>query len=208
MPFLLKQARGLYAITDCDNLGEAELLQQTEQILKAGARILQYRDKKNDADTKLKLAKQLLELCKYYQTPLIINDDVELTRKAGADGVHIGKEDTTLKSTRSYLGRKIIGVSCYNNLDLAIKAQQSGADYIAFGSFFPSNIKPDAVRADKNILNTAKKILQIPIVAIGGISPENGAPLLEAGADYLAVISGLYQSSDVCASANAYINLF
>ena len=127
----------------------------------------------------------------------------------GADGVHLGRDDPDINSARARLGNAaIIGVSCYNRLNLAIAAQDAGVDYVAFGRFFPSNTKPQAVQAETELLTEAKKALHIPIVAIGGITPENSAALIEAGTDMLAVIHGLFGQQDVRAAAEQFNQQF
>lgn len=196
---------GLYAITPDGKTAE-EILEFTLAVLKGGACVVQYRDKcPND---KLTIAQQLLTLCHAYNVPLIINDNVELAEKIGANGVHLGKDDGSIFQTRARLGEKaIIGVSCYNSLERAIEAEKEGANYVAFGRFFSSTSKPLASPAQIGTLTAAKKILTIPIVAIGGVLPENGAALLNAGADLLAVIGGLATENPLL-SAQDYCHLF
>ena len=184
-------ARGLYAITQTDNKSGNTIIVEVEAAIRGGAVIVQYRDK-NPADA-LFLARELVKICHRHKVPLIINDDVELAARAGADGVHIGKEDGAIAQARKRLGNDaIIGVSCYDFVERAIEAQAQGATYVAFGRFFPSSSKPLAAPAKIETLQQAKLLLTIPIVAIGGILPENGAQLLAAGADLLAVIGGLF----------------
>lgn len=180
---------GLYAITPDGKTAE-EILNFTLAVLKGGTKVVQYRDK--SANDKIAIAKELLKLCHAYNVPLIINDNVELAEKVGADGVHLGKDDGDISQARTRLGEKaIIGVSCYNSLERAIEAQKDGANYVAFGRFFSSTSKPLAAPAQIGTLTAAKKVLTVPIVAIGGILPENGEQLLNAGANLLAVIGGL-----------------
>jgi len=197
---------GLYAITD-ETLPLEELFDRTEAILRGGARVLQYRDKRH-AENKQEIAEVLLSLCVDYDALFIINDDVSLARTVGAHGVHLGRDDMTLAAARAELGAgAIIGVSCYNQPTLAQRAVIGGANYIAFGSFFPSPTKPDAVRADIELLHDARE-LEVPVVAIGGITPDNGAALVAAGADALAVITGVYRADDPQRAASAYCDLF
>ena len=142
------------------------------------------------------LASELVKICHRHNVPLIINDDIELAARVDADGVHIGREDGAIAQARKRLGADaIIGVSCYNFVERAIEAQAQGATYVAFGRFFPSTSKPLAAPAKIETLIQAKQLLKIPIVAIGGIMPENGAQLLAAGADLLAVIGGLFETA-------------
>ncbi len=197
---------GLYAITQTDGKDNAEILQQVESALKGGAKVLQYRDKTER--NKVELAKQLLLLCRRYQVPLLINDDAKLAKQIGADGVHVGKDDGSINAAREILGpQAIIGQSCYNDIDLARTAQKQGADYVAFGRFFPSGSKPLAAPAEMETLQQAKSHIHLPIVAIGGILPENGGSLLAAGADLLAVIGGIFDHHPE-QSARAYSKLF
>ncbi|HYQ90904.1 MAG TPA: thiamine phosphate synthase [Candidatus Competibacteraceae bacterium] len=200
---------GLYAITDAELIPADHLLATVEQALLGGVRLLQYRNKRDSWQQRRQQAGALDELCRAHAVPLLINDDVALAAEVGAAGVHLGKDDMEPAAARQRLGaRAIIGISCYNRLDLALAAARAGADYVAFGSFFPSLIKPDAVRADPDLLRQAKAILSLPIVAVGGITPANGKLLLEAGADYLAVISGVFGQPDSLAAAQSYARLF
>jgi len=199
-------ARGLYAITQTDNKSGDTIIAEVKAAIRGGAVMVQYRDK-NPVDA-LYLARELVKICHRHNVPLIINDDVELAVRAGADGVHIGKEDGAIVQARQHLGEDaIIGVSCYDFVERAIEAQAQGATYVAFGRFFPSSSKPLAAPARIETLQQAKRLLNIPIVAIGGILPENGAQLLAAGADLLAVIGGLFDSQPE-QSARAYQALF
>jgi thiamine-phosphate pyrophosphorylase len=205
----IKPLKGLYAITDSRLAVDEDVPRQVEQALAGGARLIQYRDKGEDRERRLQEARSLLQLCRAYSAPLIINDDLELAAAVGADGVHLGKDDPAIFLARERLGPEaVIGVSCYNDLGLALEAQAQGADYVAFGRFFSSNTKPLAVQADVQLLRRARPLLQIPIVAIGGITPENGGPLVAAGADMLAVIHGLFGQPDIRAACQRFITLF
>lgn len=200
---------GLYAIADTQYLDDARLQAAVTEAIAGGARIIQYRDKKHGAADRARQASELASLCRKHGALFIINDDVELAKQVQAVGVHLGREDVSLAQARARLGpQAIIGVSCYNELARALKAQADGADYIAFGSFFPSRTKPQAVRAGLELLCEAKQKLRVPVVAIGGITPENGAHLLAAGADALAVIEGVFGQADVRAAAERYAKLF
>ncbi|MES9963854.1 MAG: thiamine phosphate synthase [Candidatus Sedimenticola sp. 20ELBAFRAG] len=203
------ELKGLYGITDSALAAGSSTAEQVALALDGGAKIIQYRDKGTDDDKRAKEARDLLQLCRQHGVPLIINDDVELASRIGADGVHLGKDDPDLEAARSRLGHEaIIGVSCYNRFELAIAAQQAGADYIAFGRFFSSSIKPDAVQADIGLLERAKEELHLPTVAIGGITPENGGALIKAGADMLAVIHGVFGQPDIKTACNKFNKLF
>ncbi|MCQ8129434.1 thiamine phosphate synthase [Methylomonas rivi] len=198
--------RGLYAITQPERKTLAQILREVEAALKGGAVAVQYRDKQPlDA---VGLARQLITLCHAYRAPLLINDSVELALKAGADGVHLGKDDGDIADARQRLGADaIIGVSCYNDVQKACAAAGHGADYVAFGRFFPSGSKPLAAPAEPATLTLAKQQLKLPIVAIGGILPENGGQIIAAGADLLAVIGGIFDREPQ-AAAQAYQALF
>ena len=200
--------RGLYVITDEKLIPQNRFPETVEQALRGGARIIQYRDKSTDSHKRLLQASALKVLCDKYQATFIINDDVELALRVNADGIHIGKQDETLASTRKKLGNKIIGVSCYNQFDLAVVAEKNGADYIAFGSFFASSTKPDAARADTTLLARAKQELNIPVCAIGGITIDNAASLVRAGADMVAVITDVLESENIESRSNKLAALF
>jgi thiamine-phosphate pyrophosphorylase len=198
-------ARGLYAITDGPR---PDLLAAVEGALSGGAAILQYRDKSGDRERRHAEAADLLAVCRRFGVPLIINDDVELAAAIGADGVHLGERDGDIGAARTRLGAAaIIGVSCYDSLDRARQLAAAGADYLAFGAFFPSPTKPQARRAHAGLLRDAKS-LGMPLVAIGGITPDNAQPLIEAGANFVAAISGVFAASDPSAAARRYANLF
>ena len=201
--------RGLYAITDTANHNTEVMLTKTEEILRAGAKILQFRNKQADKNMRITEAQQLVDLCQQFSVPLIINDDIELAIQVGAGGVHLGKNDLSITEARTKLGNNMmIGCSCYNDLDRAHNAVNAGADYIAFGAFYSSPSKPDAVHAIPDIIQKAKQQFNLPVVAIGGITQENGQALIDAGADMLAVISGLYASETPFQSTSQYVNLF
>jgi thiamine-phosphate pyrophosphorylase len=204
----MQNLRGLYAITmqSCDT---DTLVASVQQALQGGVRLIQYRDKSTDTAKRRQQAGALKELCHAQGALLLINDDIELAAYSAADGVHIGQEDGTLDNARTCLGKHaIIGVSCYNRLDIALQAANSGADYVAFGSFYPSATKPTAVCASLDLLSKARAQLNLPICAIGGITPANAAPLIATGADMIAVIHGIFGQTHPCAAAQAYANLF
>jgi len=201
--------RGLYAITDARKITPETIAHAVEQALCGGAAIIQFRDKSCDQTRRLHTAQRLRQLTGQYQALLIINDDVALAAACNADGVHIGQHDTELREARTQLGpQAIIGISCYNRFELAQQAAANGADYVAFGRFFPSRTKPDAMPAGLNLLHQAKQELDIPVVAIGGITVDNAAPLIEAGADMLAVVDGLFGQADIRAAAGQYQQQF
>ena len=202
-------ADGLYAITDSTLIPPGQLTSCVSLAIAGGASVIQYRDKQAPDHERFRDATALATLCHQHNIPLIINDDVELAMAAGASGVHLGSTDLPIRQTRKRLGpRAIIGVSCYNDLERAIAAAQAGADYVAFGRFFPSHSKPDAPPADTAVLNRARRQLDLPIVAIGGITPGNGQSLLAAGANLLAAIHGVFGQPDIRAAAAQYTELF
>lgn len=197
---------GLYAITQTENKSGDTIINEVAAAIKGGAAVVQYRDK-NPIDAPF-LARELVKICHRHSVPLLINDDIELAVLVGADGVHLGREDGAIAQARKQLGNDaIIGVSCYDFVEQAVLAQAQGATYAAFGRFFPSSSKPLAAPARIETLRQAKLELTIPIVAIGGILPDNGAQLLAAGADLLAVIGGLFDHQPE-QSARAYQALF
>jgi thiamine-phosphate pyrophosphorylase len=179
------------------------------QSIAGGARLVQYRNKSGDVELRREQAAALLTLCRAAQVPLIINDDIDLAEALGADGLHVGRGDLPIEAARARLGKgKLLGASCYDSLGLALAARAAGADYIAFGSAFPSGTKPGATRAPLSLYREAKARLGCPIVAIGGITKENALVLLEAGADAVAVISALFDAPDVERRAREFASLF
>lgn len=202
------QIKGLYAITP-DEADTVELLRKVRLALLGGTRVLQYRNKTALAALRLKQAQALRELTREFGVTLIVNDNVALARQVTADGVHLGSADGSVPDARVQLGSGgLIGVSCYNRLELAHEAVSMGADYVAFGSFFASTVKPNAVAAMPDLLRQARRELAAPLVAIGGIMPQNATLLLEAGANALAVISALFAAPDIEGAARQFSNLF
>lgn len=202
-------SRGVYAITDETLLTGVLLCERVQAALEAGLSLLQYRNKHSPWTERVAQCQTIKTLCGQFQTPFLINDDVDLCLEVGADGVHLGQGDARLRSARQRLGDSaIIGITCHNNLSLARDAQEQEASYVAFGRFFPSSIKPLAPPATLDDLRQARAALRLPIVAIGGINPENGATLIEAGADMLAVIHYLFAFPDVSARVRQLNLLF
>ncbi len=203
--------RGLYAITP-DWTDNRRLLAATEAILAGGCRFLQYRNKTASDCHRQEQAVSLRGLTRRYGARLIINDDVDLALFCDADGVHLGEDDGELAAARLRLDAagpgKILGASCYRSLDGAVSAARSGADYIAFGSFFASPTKPLAKRANLGLLAAGKAQTGLPACAIGGITPDNAGELIRAGADLLAVITALYEADDPSRTARQFIHLF
>jgi thiamine-phosphate pyrophosphorylase len=197
-------AKGLYAITDHALTRARGLAPCVEEALRGGATMVQYRDKTHDRARRREEAAALLELCHRFGAPLVINDDVDLALEVGADGVHVGREDAAVATARARLGPDaIVGASCYHDLGRAGAACRAGASYVAFGRFFTSATKPGQALATPALLGEARSSLPVPLVAIGGIRAENGAALVRAGADLLAVIHDLWTAPDRAARAKA-----
>jgi thiamine-phosphate pyrophosphorylase len=197
---------GLYFVTPGNAAGRLELVLAA---LRGGARIIQYRDKTDDTDARLREADAILAQCRHADALCLVNDDVELCKAIGADGVHLGEADAAIEAARARLGAgRIIGASCYDDLQRAHAAAAAGADYVAFGSVYPSATKPQARRADLDLLRAARRELDLPICAIGGITAENAAPVVAAGADMIAVIQGIAEAPNPEAAARALQALF
>ncbi|MBX9962955.1 MAG: thiamine phosphate synthase [Burkholderiales bacterium] len=198
---------GLYALTP-EQPDEAILAAQVEVALGAGLRLLQVRSKLG-RDLRVQQTKRLVSLCRRYGATCIVNDDPALAAEVGADGVHLGREDGTVAEARRLLGAgAIVGVSCYDDLIRAQRLRAEGADYVAFGSFFPSSVKPNAVRPPLDLLTHARTVLDCPIVAIGGITLDTAPLVRDAGADAIAVITDVFSATDVGARVRAYGRLF
>lgn len=200
--------RGLYLVTpDWDDTDR--LLAVTEQALGAGLALLQYRHKSAGAAQRREQAGALLALCRRHACPLIVNDFTELCLELGADGVHVGGTDAPVAAVRAQLGPEaIVGASCYGDLALARRAQAEGASYVAFGGFYPSRVKQYAVTTAPSIVAEARAALALPNVVIGGMTPENAAPLVARGADMVAAISSVYLAGDPAAAVRAFAALF
>lgn len=202
--------RGLYAITaQAQCASTPELIAAVEDALQGGARLIQYRDKWNDAATRERNAHALLGLCHAHDALLLINDDVALAERSGADGVHLGAADAPLAEARARLGAEaVIGVTCSNSLERALTAQSGGASYVAFGRFFASRTKPDAPAAPLELLTQARAQIHLPLCVIGGLTPDNAASLIAQGADMVAAVEGVFGTSNIEAAARAYSRLF
>ena len=201
--------RGLYAITAAADTDPHRLAARVGAAVDGGAAMIQYRAKDRRDDERHTAAMLLLDLCRTRGVPLIVNDDPALAADVGADGVHVGRDDGDVRSARRIVGdRCIVGVSCYDRLDLALAAAGGGASYVAFGSFFASPTKPHAVPAPIRLLSDTREKIDLPIVAIGGITAENGAVLIDAGADFIAAIDGVFGGDDVEHAARGYAALF
>lgn len=198
--------RGLYLITP-DDADTPRLLARVAAVLPEAA-LLQYRNKTADAALRRTQAEALAALCRDHGVPLVINDDAALALEIGAAGVHLGEDDGDVAAARAALGEAaIVGVSCYDEPSRARAGAGAGASYIAFGAFFPSGTKPNARRATPGLLRDSAD-LGLPRVAIGGITPDNARGLVDAGADLLAVIGGVFEAPDPVAAARAFRALF
>jgi len=199
---------GLYIVTpDWDDTDK--LLHVTEQALQGGAALLQYRHKSADAALRQQQAEALLALCRRYRRPFIINDYVDLCLALDADGIHVGGTDASVAEVRAMVGAdKIVGASCYGDLELAHAAYRAGASYVAFGGFYPSRVKKYPVTTPPDIVTRAKAEIALPNVVIGGMTQENAIPLIAAGADMVAAISSVYLADDPTAAARSFVALF
>jgi len=200
--------RGLYLVTP--NWDDTDrLLDVTEQALRAGAALVQYRHKDAGPELRREQASALLALCRRHGRPLIINDHVLLCTELDADGVHVGGTDAPLAAVRGVVGPdKIVGASCYGDLELARQAQGAGASYVAFGGFYPSTVKKYAVTTPPDIVLEAKATLSVPVVVIGGMTTENARPLVARGADMVAAITSVVAAPDPYSAAREFIGLF
>ena len=208
-PGYTDRLHGLYAITDQDLIPESGFKHAVEAVLMGGARIIQYRDKSTESGKRHLQATCCKLLCQQYDATFIVNDDIELCKAVGADGVHLGRDDTGLHSARQQLGDDaIIGVSCYDDIQRAVKAQDRGADYVAFGAMFSSSTKPETVIAGPGIIPDAKQRIEIPVCTIGGIDTGNAQQVVDCGADMIAVISTLFASKNIKDTANKLSGLF
>jgi len=186
----------IYAITDDVLTPESSVLAQSKELLECGVKLLQYRTKLEPKNERIAFA--LKELCERYGARFIVNDDVKFAAKIGANAVHIGKDDGGVKAARKILGENaFIGVSCYYDLNLALRAQDEGASYAAFGAVFASPTKPNAPLCKFETIARAKQILRIPVCVIGGINAANIAQIAALNPDYIAVISALYRPASI-----------
>ena len=201
--------RGLYLITDETLTPYDRLDACIRPALANGAKIIQLRDKSSNEETLLRAALEIKALCREFDATFIVNDHVDLAREVDADGLHIGRDDEEFELARRIMGkRKIIGVSCYGDIFRAKEFEHRGADYVAFGAFFASATKPHAPTIQAGLLADAKRMLRIPVCAIGGITVENAPVLLDQGADMLAVISDVWKAEEIGARCHAYKELF
>ncbi len=204
------RVRGLYAVTP-DLADTDTLTAKVRAAIEGGARVVQYRDKSLAPSARHAQARRLAELCKRHDVLFIVNDDATLARDVDADGVHIGEDDGDLAQVRDIVGDgRVIGLSCYDDFGRAREGVRRGADYVAFGSFFASSVKPAARRAPLDLLARARA-LDVPVVAIGGIDATNAASLRDAGVSAVAVISAVFAHvthDDIVRHARAIAELF
>ncbi len=195
---MIYSLKGLYIITDKRLIPRDRFIEIVEKSIRGGAKIVQFREKDTPEEEIIKLGKGLLEITRRYKIPLIINDSPELAKEIGADGVHLGKDDSEVFSARRLLGSEaIIGVSCYGEIERGLWAKREGADYVAFGTPFFTPTKPDRGPTSFEVLREAKRrITGIPVFAIGGINIENAQSVLETGVDGIAVITYIFGSPD------------
>ena len=202
-----ERLRGLYAITpSCASTDE--LVTRVKASLEGGTAVIQYRAKGVSPGLALVQARALLQACREAEVPFIVNDSIELAAAVDADGVHLGRDDATVREARICLPRGLIGVSCYADPERARAAAHEGADYVAIGSVFPSSTKPGAVRAPLALIAAAREASGLPVAAIGGITAENVAAVAAAGADMAAVIAAVFDSPDVAAAARGIVRRF
>lgn len=199
--------RGLYAITpQLEDTGE--LVRRVQAAIDGGAALVQYRSKLADGALRLQQAMRLAAVCRSRGVALIVNDSIEIALAAGADGVHIGRDDGDTRAARAAMAHGIVGVSCYDDLGRARAAAAAGADYIGIGSMFASTTKPGAVRAQLDLVARAHEASGLPVAAIGGITALNAPGVVAAGADMLAIVSAVFDAPDICSAARGFARLF
>lgn len=200
--------RGLYLVTPDWNDTD-KLIAATEHAIAGGATLLQYRHKTASEALRLEQASALLALCRRLQVPLIINDHLDLCERLDADGIHVGGTDASVAEVRASIGKeKIVGASCYGDLQLARDAAKAGASYVAFGGFYPSLVKKYEVATSASIITQALSELSLPLCVIGGMTPMNARPLIELGAHSVAAISSVYTASDHRSAAAEFASMF
>jgi thiamine-phosphate pyrophosphorylase len=200
--------KGLYIVTpDWDDT--RQMLQATEEALRGGATLVQYRHKTASSELRREQAECLLALCRSYGVPFIVNDFVDLCLALDADGIHVGGTDAPIAEVRAAVGAdKIVGASCYGDLQLARDAYRAGASYVAFGGFYPSRVKKYEVATQPPIIAQAKAEIPLPVVVIGGMTHDNAVPLVAQGADMVAAISSVYMATDPQMAARRFVELF
>ena len=191
----------LYLISPLDVGGSFPV--RLREALEAGpVAAFQFRVKDIDPQEAVRLAEPLKAICDEFDVAFIVNDDVALARQVGADGVHLGQGDESLKVAREELGKDVqIGITCHDSRHLAMEAGEGGANYVAFGAFFPTDTKETHHKPELDLVRWWSEMMEIPSVAIGGITPENCQPLIDAGADFLAVCGAVWNHADGPAEA-------
>lgn len=203
----MKSLQGIYAITDEVLTPKSTLINQVEQALDGGAKVIQLRDKSSTDDELEDIAKTLQQICINKGATFFINDRVQLAKKIGADGVHVGFTDQSVKETRAEVGdQMLIGVSCYGDIERAKQAVKDGADYVAFGAFYSSKTKPKAAVVSKDVISEAKKQLDVPVCVIGGIHRDNIAEITNYQPDMYALVSDIFGSGDIKTSVTELNN--
>jgi len=203
------QLRGLYAITDTHLIPRDRFAATVEAAVRGGATMVQLREKDTPRAEMVRLGKEVLAVTRRYGALLIINDHPSVAQEIGADGAHVGRDDPPVAEARAFLGpQAIIGASCYGDVERAVEAEKAGADYVAFGTPFPSPTKPKRTDISLGIFREAQQRVQVPVFAIGGITLANTQQLIDAGADGIAVVSGVFAAPDVEATARALAQLF
>jgi thiamine-phosphate pyrophosphorylase len=201
--------RGLYAITDTHLIPRARFAATVEAAVRGGATMIQLREKEAPRAEIVRLGREILAVTRRYGALLIINDHPSVAQEIGADGVHVGREDPSIAEARALLGpQAIIGASCYGDIERAVEAEKAGADYVAFGTPFPSPTKPKRTDISVDIFRQAKQSVRVPVFAIGGITLANAQQIIAAGADGIAVVSGVFAQPNVEAAARALAQLF
>ncbi len=200
--------KGLYLVTpDWDDTDK--LVAATEQAIAGGASLLQYRHKTASAELRTEQAAALLTLCRRLNVPLIINDHLDLCERIDADGIHVGGTDASVAEVRAKIGKaKIVGASCYGDLQLARDASAAGASYVAFGGFYPSRVKKYEVTTSPDIITRALSDIDLPLCVIGGMTPQNARSLIELGAHAVAAISSVYAATDHRSAAAEFASMF
>ncbi|MBV5279231.1 MAG: thiamine phosphate synthase [Campylobacteraceae bacterium] len=189
--------KGIYVLTDASLTPLDTILSQIERVLRLGVSVVQFRDKYASDEALEFTCKALCDLCKKYNALFIIDDRVHLAKKVNADGLHVGEDDISFEEARAILGDKIIGVSCYGDIERAKYYEALGADYVAFGSFFRSPTKPHSKVVPLSVLEEAKKVLKVPICAIGGINADNISEVVKSGIAMYSVISAVYENDTI-----------
>jgi thiamine-phosphate pyrophosphorylase len=201
--------RGLYVITDPTLIPRDRFVETVEAAVRGGATMVQLREKETPQDEVIRLGRELLAVTRRYGALLLINDHPAVAKAVGADGAHVGREDPPVSEARALLGPEaIIGASCYGDVIRAVAAEQEGADYVAFGTPFPSPTKAKRTDISLGIFQQAKQRVNVPVFAIGGITIDNVRQVIDAGADGIAVVSGVFAAADVEAAARALARLF